>query len=99
MKPRSFRALVYTLTAEEGGGRQPLFSGYHSHVCVGDVEGSALMVYCDELPPAQGTSGEAMFTPILATQFHVVLPVGGEFELRDGTQVVARGRLLEWQYT
>ncbi|MBU2996642.1 hypothetical protein KO500_09355 [Cellulophaga baltica] len=84
-------------TTEEGGRRTPASSGYRPHVkfpfSKTMTSGQQTFIRQDSVNPGETVKAEIM---ILSPQFFEnMLEIGMEFEVGEGSHVVATGKLIE----
>jgi hypothetical protein len=87
-----FRAHLHISIETEGG--QPIFSGFRLPLCYGEGNTDCRidLENCDVAMP--GKECTAMITLAVPAHLGKPLTVGAAFELRAGSRVFARGRVL-----
>src|SRR5215471_3417184 len=87
-------AKIYLLRPEEGGRKTPIFTGYRPTVYFGDRQTDGLIIFNHAEKPTLG--GEYTVTVALAHPEYLgdALKQEATFDCREGTKVVARGKVL-----
>lgn len=87
-------AKIYVRRTEEGGRKSPIFTGYRPAVYFGDRQTDGLIIFNHEEKPALG--GEYTVTIALAHPEYLgdALKQEATFDCREGTKVVAHGKVL-----
>ncbi|WP_400193462.1 hypothetical protein [Hymenobacter sp. B81] len=98
VRPEDFIALIRYNTAEEGGRRTPVRSGYRAQVRFpfDEMQTSGLQVFINQDECWPGEEVEAKVYLVSACLFERKLLVGEVFEIREGARVVGIGVIKQF---
>ena len=90
--PKDIQAEITFLATEEGGKKQPVFSGYRPQFYVDGKDFVVVHEFFDVVEPIYpGQTAKAYLSFTYPEYLLKVLHVGKEFLIREGQRVVARG--------
>lgn len=94
--PKDIEAEITFLTTEEGGKKQPVFSGYRPQFFVEGQDFVVVHEFFDVVEPVYpGQTAMAYLSFTYPEYLIKVLHVGKEFLIREGQKVVARGKVTK----
>lgn len=94
--PRDVEAEIIFLNSEEGGKKQPVFSGYRPQFYVDGQDFVVVHEFFDVVEPVYpGQTVKAYLSFTYPEYLMNVLHHGKEFMIREGQRVVARGRVTK----
>jgi elongation factor Tu len=93
--PPDIEAEITFVPTEQGGRKTPVFSGYRPQFFYDGIDSDALQEYPDVECVAPGETARALLRFYCPDLHAGRISVGMEFQVREGKQIVAHGRVTK----
>lgn len=93
--PDDIEAEIYYLTAEEGGRKTPIFTGYRGQFYYNGNDWDAPQKFKDVEFVNPGGTVRACIGFVSPNKHHGQISVGMKFEVREGTRTVGKGTVTK----